>query len=217
MIYVKEEDVIKKYKIEVDKQNLESLKIKLINECSVIKHIKEKQREDNLTSDYDFMHIRNYSKRFIERVDNHDFYGSPLIDIYEVEYDFYIEPKIVKLIEEVLKGNEEKALELLEYKEDDEVHESLQDKLNKLLSNEDNFNNTEKVIYETKELLDEYKNTKYQKPVSIYLNDVKECVKLVLIDEISLEDYLRVYNFIDKEKQVQMDKSLRIKLVYKNT
>lgn len=163
------------------------------------------------------MHIRNYSKRFIERVDNHDFYGSPLIDIYEVEYDFYIEPKIVKLIEEVLKGNEEKALELLEYKEDDEVHESLQDKLNKLLSNEDNFNNTEKVIYETKELLDEYKNTKYQKPVSIYLKDVKECVKLVLIDEISLEDYLRVYNFIDKEKQVQMDKSLRIKLVYKNT
>lgn len=31
MICVKEEDVIKKYKIEVDKQNLESLKIKLIN------------------------------------------------------------------------------------------------------------------------------------------------------------------------------------------
>lgn len=217
MIYITEEDVLKKYKIEVDKQNLESLKIKLINECSVIKHIKEKQREDNLTSDYDFIHIRNYSKRFIERVDNRDFYGSPLIDIYEVEYDFYIEPKIVKLIEEVLKGNEEKALELLEYKEDDEVHESLQDKLNKLLSNEDNFNNTEKFIYETKVLLDDYKNTKYQKPVSIYLNDVKECVKLVLIDEISFKDYLRVYNFIDKEKQVQMDKSLRIKLVYKNT
>lgn len=217
MIYVKEEEVLKKYKIEVDKEKLLSLKYKIINDCSTIKHIKEKQREDNLTSDYDFVHIRNYSKRFIERVDNRDFYGPPLIDIYEVEYDFYKEPIIVKLIEEVLNDNDKKALELLEYKENDEVHESLQEKLNKLLSNEENFNIPEKIIYETKALLDEYKNIKYQKRVSIYLNDVKKCVKLVLIDEISYEDYLRVYGFVDKEKQEELDKSLSIKSVYKNT
>lgn len=216
MIYVKEEGVLRKYKIEVDKENLESLKIKLINECSVIKHIKEKQREDNLTSDYDFMHIRNYSKRFIERIDNRDFYGPPMIDIYEVEYDLYKEPKIVKLVEEALNGNDEKALELLEYKHEEEVHESLEEKLNALLSNKDNFKNNEKFIYETKTLLEDYKNTKYQKPVSTYLNDIKTCVKLVLIDEISYEDYLRVYNFVDKEKQDKIDKTLSINMVYKN-
>lgn len=219
MIYVKEENVLKKYKIEIDKEKLESLKIKIINECSVIKHVKVRQREDCLTSDYDFMHIRNYSKRFVEKIDNNDFYGPPLISIYEVEYDFYKEPKIVKLIEEVLNGNDEKTLELLEYKDDydDEVQESLEEKLNKLLLNKDSFKNTEELIYKTKELLEDYKNTKYQKTVSTYLNDVKSCVKLMLIDEISYEDYLRVYNFMDNKKQDIIDKLLTIKPVYKNT
>ena len=203
MICIKDEKSLKKYKVEVDKCSLEGLKFKIINECSVIKHIKQKQREDNLTSDYDFVHIRNYYKKFVERIDNNDFYGPPMIDIYEVEYDLYKEPDIIKIIDEILKGNYDKVLELLEYKAEDEIHESLEDKLNKLLSNKDNLNNTEKLIYETKELLDEYKNTKYQKPVSIYLDDVKKCINLILLDEISYDEYLRVYNFIDKEADLK--------------
>lgn len=200
MIYVKEENVLKKYKIEVDKEKLLELKYKIINECSIIKHIKEKQREDNLTSDYDFVHIRNYSKRFIERIDNRDFYGSPLISIYEVEYDFYKEPEIIKLLEEVLNGNEEKTLELLEYEPKEEKQESLEDKLSSLLSNNDG--NDEKIIYETKKMFEDYQNTKYQKSVSIYLEDVKKCIRLLFIDEISYAEYKRVCNFIyqDEEK-----------------
>lgn len=208
MICVNDEKSLKKYKVELDKVTLEGLKFKIINECSVIKHIKEKQREDNLTSDYDFVHIRNYYKKFVERIDNNDFYGPPMIDIYEVEYDFYEEPKIVELIEEALNGNEEKALELLEYKDEDEICESLEDKLNNLLTNKNSFNSEKDLIYKAKELLDKHQNTKYQKPISIYLNDVKNCINLILIDEISYEEYLRVYNFLDKEAEPK-----RIKII----
>ena len=200
MIFVREEGKLKKYKVEVDKEKLLGLKYRIINDCSIIKHVKERQREDNLTSDYDFIHIRNYSKRFIKRISNNDFFGPTMIDIYEVEYDFYKEPEIIQIIEEVLNGNDEKSLELLEYNPKEEKHEMFEEKINKLLIN--NIGDDEKLIYKTKELLEEYKNTNYQKSVSIYLEDVKNCIELLLIDEISYEEYKRVCQFVyvDEEK-----------------
>ena len=199
MIYVKEEDKLKKYKIEIDKENLESLKYKIINDCSVIKHIKQRKEEKYLTGDLDFIHVKNYRKRFVERIDNNDFYGPPMKDIYEEEYDYYEEPAVIKNIEEVLKGNENKTLELLNYEVKEEQEKNLKEKLNELIFN---TKNEETLIYEAKKLLEEHKNTTYQKSVNIYLEDVKNCIRLLFVDEISYEEYEKVCKFIymDDEK-----------------
>lgn len=53
-------------------------------------------------------------------------------------------------------------------------------------------------------------NTK-QRKIDVYLSNVKSCVKLTLIDEISFDDYNRVYSFLDKEKQEKFDKITSIK------
>lgn len=196
MIYVKEKDRIKKYDIEIDKERLEGLKIKIINDCSIIKHVKQKVREDCKTNDYDFMHVRNYHARLINKISNNDFFGPPLISIYEEEYDFYEEPKIVGLIDEVINGKDKKVLELLEYKDEELDYESLEDKLKKLLSNR-NEKNASKFIKEVEELAENFRNITYQKPVGTYLSDVKSCIKLILVDEISYQDYLRVHKFVD--------------------
>lgn len=199
MIYVKEEDKLKKYQIEIDKENLQSLKYKIINDCSIIKHVKERQREDYLTCDLDFIHVRNYRKRFVERVSNNDFFGPPMKDIYEEEYDYYEEPDVIKIIEEVLKGNENKTLELLNYEVIEEPNKNLEEKLSELMLN---TKSEESLIYEAKKLLEEHKNTTYQKSVSIYLEDVKNCIRLLFVDEISYEEYMKVCKFIyfDEEK-----------------
>ena len=199
MIYVKEEDKLKKYQIEIDKENLESLKYKIINDCSIIKHIKQKEEEKYLTGDLDFIHVKNYRKRFVERIDNNDFYGPPMKDIYEEEYDYYEEPDVIKIIEEVLKGNENKTLELLNYEVIEEPNKNLEEKLSELMLN---TKSEESLIYEAKKLLEEHKNTTYQKSVSIYLEDVKNCIRLLFVDEISYEEYMKVCKFIyfDEEK-----------------
>lgn len=210
MIYVKEKDRIKKYDIEIDKERLEGLKIKIINDCSIIKHVKQKVREDCKTNDYDFMHVRNYHARLINKVSNNDFFGPPLISIYEEEYDFYEEPKIVGLIDEVINGKDKKVLELLEYKDEELDYESLEDRLKVLLSK--NNKDTYKFMKEMEELIEQCKNTRYQKPVSTYLSEVQSCIKLILVDEISYQDYLRVYKFMDEDFQ---KKILPMEMVYK--
>lgn len=210
MIYVKEKDRIKKYDIEIDKERLEGLKIKIINDCSIIKHVKQKVREDCKTNDYDFMHVRNYHARLINKISNNDFFGPPLISIYEEEYDFYEEPKIVGLIDEVINGKDKKVLELLEYKDEELDYESLEDKLKVLLSK--NNKDTYKFMKEMEELIEQCKNTRYQKPVSTYLSEVQSCIKLILVDEIPYQDYLRVYKFMDEDFQ---KKILPMEMVYK--
>ncbi len=210
MIYVKEKDRIKKYDIEIDKERLEGLKIKIVNDCSIIKHVKQKVREDCKTNDYDFMHVRNYHARLINKISNNDFFGPPLISIYEEEYDFYEEPKIVGLIDEVINGKDKKVLELLEYKDEELDYESIGDKLKVLLSK--NNKDTYKFMKEMEELIEQCKNTRYQKPVSTYLSEVQSCIKLILVDEISYQDYLRVYKFMDEDFQ---KKILPMEMVYK--
>ncbi len=210
MIYVKEKDRIKKYDIEIDKERLEGLKIKIINDCSIIKHVKQTVREDCKTNDYDFMHVRNYHARLINKISNNDFFGPPLISIYEEEYDFYEEPKIVGLIDEVINGKDKKVLELLEYKDEELDYESLEDKLKVLLSK--NNKDTYKFMKEMEELIEQCINTRYQKPVSTYLSEVQSCIKLILVDEISYQDYLRVYKFMDEDFQ---KKILPMEMVYK--
>ena len=104
MVLMKEVDTVKKYQIIIDSEKLSSLRYKIINDCSTIEHINMRVKENYLPYD-DGIYVRNYHQRFVERVSNNDFFGPPLIDIYQVEYDKYNEPDIIKLIDKFIIEN----------------------------------------------------------------------------------------------------------------
>lgn len=88
----------------------------------------------------------------------------------------------------------------------------LEDKLNEIIKNKSNDEKLIETLEETKALLKQKKLNAKQKKIDVFLLDVKSCVKLTLVDEISFEDYNRVYSFIDKEKSEKLDKLINIKI-----
>lgn len=202
MILIKENDIVKKYQTTIDKEKLSSLKYGVINNCSVIKHIKEKVKEDYLPYN-DGFYIRNYFQTFVERVSNNDFFGPPLIDIYQVEYDIYNEPDIIKLIDKVIDGNEDAAIELLSYSK--RTKKDYKNEINKLLEDKENIGDN---IDKINKLLEEEKYNKGQKDISFYLSDIKACVSLILIDECSYDDYQRFCKFCDANEKLMSNSDL---------
>ncbi len=71
MIIVKDNDVVKKYKFEVDKEKLEKLKYEIIVNCSIIRHKKERI-DDRFTLRYAYedksKYIINYNIKEVEKV-----------------------------------------------------------------------------------------------------------------------------------------------------
>ena len=202
MILIKENDTVKKYQITIDKEKLSNLKYGIINNCSVIKHIKEKVREDYLPYN-DGFYIRNYFQTFVERVSNNDFFGPTFIDIYQVEYDSYNEPDIIKLINKVIDGSKEAAIELLSYNKS--LKKDYKSEINKLLEDKENIgDNIEKI----NELLEEEKYNKNQKDIGFYLADIKACISLMLIDECSYDDYQRFCKFCDANEKLMSNSDL---------
>ena len=74
MIYVEENETIKKYKIEIDWEKLYALKLRIINECSLAFHVTYEQREDYIKSQNP-EYIKNYSEIKVGKTENRDFYG----------------------------------------------------------------------------------------------------------------------------------------------
>lgn len=210
MIYIKEKDSIKKYQVEIDKKKLENLKIKIIDECSKIEHIKRLECPLAFPNENDCLHVRNFTKKYVKSNENDFFHNPDLNDLYKIEYDFYHDPEIVKIIDRVLNNDEGSIFELLKYKPKTE-ETCLEDKLNEIIKNKSNDEKLIETLEETKDLLKQKKINAKQKKVNVFLPDVKSCVKLMLLDEISIDDYNRVYNFMDKEKQEKLDEIMNIK------
>ena len=202
MVLMKEVDTVKKYQIIIDSEKISSLRYKIINDCSTIEHINMRVKENYLPYD-DGIYIRNYHQRFVERVSNNDFFGPPLIDIYQVEYDNYNEPDIIKLIDKVIEGNEQAAIELLSYSK--RTKKDYKNEINKLLEDKENIGDN---IDKINKLLEEEKYNKGQKDISFYLSDIKTCVSLILIDECSYDDYQRFCKFCDANEKLMSNSDL---------
>ena len=98
MIYVEENETIKKYKIEIDWEKLYALKLRIINECSLVFHVTYEQREDYIKSQNP-EYIKNYSEIKVGKTENRDFYGPLYYDLYEVSFDSYEKTEYLELIE----------------------------------------------------------------------------------------------------------------------
>lgn len=203
MLIKKEGNYLRKYDVYINKKELENLRFEIIVNCSNLKHITEEVREDHLCRDrYNIEKVINYNETFIRKDCNNDFYGPPMINIYKVSYDKYIYPEIIGLIDGVLNGENKMILQLLDYKyEDDDEKTKQQNKIQKMLDDKDLLNSDEK-IFSLESILKEYKNTRYGKSVKKYINKVKQCIEIYLVDEYSYEQYQRFCSFLylDDEK-----------------
>ena len=198
MLIKKEGNCLKKYDVLIDKEELTRLRHEIIINCSCLKHFSGELKEGNLPIDkYNVYKIINYKENFIRQDSNKDFYGSPMINIYKVTYDYYVYPDIIDLIDGALSGENDKILQLLnyEYKEKEDIKSLKEKEIEKLLEEKDIFKNQNQLhILENK--LHEYKNTRYGKPVSEYLDKVKHCITISLVDECLYDEYKRFCSFL---------------------
>ena len=206
MIIVKDNDVVKKYKFEVDKEKLEKLKYEIIVNCSIIRHKKERI-DDRFTLRYAYedksKYIINYNIKEVEKVINNDFYGPDWYNVYEEEYDLYDYPDVVDIIKEVLKNNEEMIIKLLNY-------ESKEDEINipNIITKGDP-SKIEDSLKKASDAFTEYKLHYNVVPLSKYLPDVKACIKMILIDEYSYDDYRRFCKFKDIDENTLSNSFLK--------
>ena len=116
MFYIeKKDDSLIKYNVIIDEEKLKELKLKIINECAEIVHKSYESTDGPKISDY--LHIRNYKETKIGRTEPNDtLFYSPQ-DIYHFEYDEYKDTELVKLIDELLKGNLSVISEIKNYKQ----------------------------------------------------------------------------------------------------
>ena len=106
MIYFRKNDeVIEKYQVDFDKEEIEKLKKEIINNCSFIQH---EEYESDYSPRFTDEIIRNFTYTPIEKEKE---YFEETRDIYRYSYDEYKPPYLVKLINQLL-NNYKKQVEL---------------------------------------------------------------------------------------------------------
>ena len=209
MIYVKEDNKIKKYEVEVDKDKLTQARIKIIINCSYLTHIQKKVREEDLPNEFDYLTYRNFNKEHLGIQETNDFFSSGWTNVYRVTYDKAEFPEVIKLIDSILDGNYDDVISLLNYKEPKKAKEK--NKLDISISSIEEANMAkEKADEIIKKLYDEKLNEK-RISVDEFIDKVRESIKLILVDEISIDDFNKIYNFVDDKIKEKIDKKVLTK------
>ena len=193
MIYRKNEDVIEKYKVTIDKEEVKKLRIEIINNCSYIIH-----REYQTTIPYRYgnnpLKYRNFSSK---ELGWREFRDGPDEMEYLVKFDEYEFPKVVGLIDELLKGNETVLDKLFDTKEEkidlDKMIKEKSEELDKIENTD--IKNKRKVLNELSELVDKKNLNKNQKSEEYYIEKLKNYIHYELVDTIDLELVNKVDEF----------------------
>ena len=107
--FKKSDDVIEKYQVHFEKEEVKKLQEKIINRCSVIKHVNFEGEDIPKILDKRF--IRNLKYTRIGKKE----YFEETRDIYSIQYDRYEPPYLAAIIERIL-GRDFTAIgELLHY------------------------------------------------------------------------------------------------------
>lgn len=226
MYYYKKKgkDIIK-YEVIIDTEKLNKIRFQVINNCSHIEHITNSVTDRMRPDEFDYEHIRNYNEKYIGRIEYNDFYSSPE-DAYEVEYDYYNHPQLVKYIDNLLNGDTS-AIEQIQKVKDVEIdkEQKLLAEQQKIISklNSMNEKNKETQIYLLNEnqekLLEYYKEkelNKNQVPSSRYKSKVLSCIELKQVEIMPYKTVLEVTKFFincsDKKMDSNLNKVLKLKL-----
>ena len=190
MICINNENVVKKYAVELNEEKLNKLRTDIINNCSHIVHI-----EDRISC-FDAVRLSDEIDKDPLKIRIHEKEEDYLNEyFYNIKYDFYEYPPIIKKIDKVLKSKSDKcSYEFLKY-----IKESCVSK------------ETWKKVLKHSNYMGSDELNKKQKPVGYYFPDLLNTINLVFVDEMSLDDFNKMYKFIDGEKEIKENNLILIK------
>lgn len=206
------EKQLEKYLVSYDKEELEKLRLEIINNCSEITH--RDYFGNSGPYHYDKLKYRNYSEEKVEekKHNNIEIYTE---NIYHYSYDQYEFPYLVTIIDNILR-NEINALKELFYP-DVKKEVSFNDKVEiyrKELDETSYANPKEKIekINWFKEFLKNGEKNRDQKSVWEYYSKVKELLTFTLVDTMTLDN---LYNF-ETFFGVELSKNIKKKIYKQN-
>ena len=191
MIYFKKcDDIINKYNIVFDKEKMNDLKNKIINDCSYIKHVEYTGEYEPRFKDVSL--IRNYDCTFVRKEE----YTYEVRDVYHYEYDEYKPPKLVLLIDRLLNDDITAIDMIVDYNITNEY--SIVDEAYKL---KEEIEKEKDVTEEKKELLKQLEKdrivNKNQKNIAPYYIELLEMITYELVDYLSVNDINKIESFLE--------------------
>lgn len=213
MLYFRKNDeVIEKYQVSFDKEEIEKLKKKIINNCSFIKH---EEYESEYSPRFTDEIIRNltYTPTGKEKE-----YFEETRDIYRYSYDEYKSPYLVELINQLLNGNSKAIDKILNY--DISTKSTIDDRIDlanqefNKIAPEDIIKKKEK-LKELEDLLKTRELNKNQKSIEPYYKKLIDLINFKLIDSILASELNRVESFLEIDLIDQINDSKNKKLVKK--
>ena len=198
MIYFRKNDeVIEKYQVDFDKEEIEKLKKEIINNCSFIQH---EEYESDYSPRFTDEIIRNFTYTPTGKEKE---YFEETRDIYRYSYDEYKPPYLVKLINQLLNGNSKAIDEILNY--DISTKSSIDDRINlanqefSKIAPEDITKKKEKLkeLEELEDLLKAKELNKNQQSIDAYYNQLIGLIKFDLVDSLSISELGRIESFLE--------------------
>lgn len=196
MFYLeKNNNEVVKYKISVkNKKRLLELREKLINNYSSIIKIKDL---------YSLTVIEDIKDDNIKNFHKHN---------SVINFDYYIYPELVNLIDELMSGNPNVITNIINYKGNILFNEETLEVISKDIFNKLNVNISKN------ELIYTIKNDFYLNESDCYdmLQQILKCIEIIKSDSISIEQYNRFINFINYEDNIPYSRTIKKELKKKN-
>lgn len=195
MIYFRRNgEVIEKYQVDFDKEEIEKLKEEIINNCSFIEH---EEYDSDYSPHFTDEIIRNYRSTRTGKVKE---YFEETRGIYHYSYDIYKPPYLVKLINQLFDGNSKAIDEILNY--DISPKSSIDDRIN-IVNQEfikmdpEDIRKRKAKLKELEDLLNAKNLNKNQQNIDAYYNQLIGLIKFNLIDTLQISELSRIESFLE--------------------
>ena len=202
MIYFrKKEEVIEKYQVNFDKNELEKLKNEIIDNCSYILH---KEYESDYSPRFTDEIIRNFTYTPTGKKE----YFEETRDIYLYSYDEIKPPYLVKLIDQLLNGNSSAIDGILNY--DISTKSTIDDRIDLInqefnkIAPEDITKKKEK-LKELEDLLKAKELNKNQQSIDVYYDQLIGLIKFDLIGSLQISELDRIESFLEVNLSSKME------------
>lgn len=195
MLYFRKNDeIIEKYQVNFDKNEIEKLKNGIINNCSFIKH---EEYESDYSPRFTDKIIRNFKYTPTGKEKE---YFEETRDIYRYSYDEYKPPYLVELINQLLNDNSKVINEIFNY--DISTKTTIDDRIN--LANQEfnridpeNITKKKEKLKELEDLLKAKELNKNQQNIDAYYNQLIGLIKFDLVDSLSISELGRIESFLE--------------------
>lgn len=194
MIYFKNNgEIIEKYNVTFDKEKLDELNKKIINNCSFIQHKEFRSDYSPRFSNKDL--VKNFKYSYVGEKE----YFEETRDVYLYSYDEYIPPYLSQLIDRLLRDDVTVVDEILNYNisNESQIDDRINMLNNKLIQIGDKDINKKKLLLKELENLLNIKDLNQgQQSTDLYYNSLMELIKFDLVDLLNTCELTKVEDFL---------------------